>query len=333
MAAASRVPKPDMPTGFGLMGMTWRPTSTPDEQAFAAMKAAIAKGATLWSSSEFYGMPEPTEGLGLLRRYFEAYPEDASKVTLFVKGCSDLTTLYPKNSRAGVRESIENTIKVLGNTKKIDIFGPARGDPSVPLEETIGTLKELVSEGLIGGIGLSEVGSKTIEKANSIFPLSLVEVEFSLWSTDILTNGVAETTKKLGIPIAAYAPLGRGFLTGQLKSAEDIPEGDIRRYFDRFQPENFSKNLELLSQVKSVASSKGVTPAQLALAWVRVHSKSDKAGVIIPIPGATAAPRVEENTTAVSLTKEEKANLDEILSSFTVQGGRYNGQLEATLWG
>ncbi|KAM0811985.1 putative NADP-dependent oxidoreductase domain-containing protein [Seiridium cardinale] len=312
MAAASRVPKPDMPTGFGLMGMTWRPTSTPDEQAFAAMKAAIAKGATLWSSSEFYGMPEPTEGLGLLRRYFEAYPEDASKVTLFVKGCSDLTTLYPKNSRAGVRESIENTIKVLGNTKKIDIFGPARGDPSVPLEETIGTLKEL---------------------ANSIFPLSLVEVEFSLWSTDILTNGVAETTKKLGIPIAAYAPLGRGFLTGQLKSAEDIPEGDIRRYFDRFQPENFSKNLELLSQVKSVASSKGVTPAQLALAWVRVHSKSDKAGVIIPIPGATAAPRVEENTTAVSLTKEEKANLDEILSSFTVQGGRYNGQLEATLWG
>lgn len=330
---ASSIPKPQGPTGYGLMGFTWRPTSTPDDQAFAAMKAALAKGATFWSTAEFYGMPEPTQGLELLRRYFEANPSDASKVTLFVKGCSDLATLYPKNNAAGVRESVENCVKILGGVKKIDIFGPTRQDPSVPLEETIGTLKELVNEGKIGGIGLSEVGAQTIEKANAIHPLSMVEVEFSLWSTEILTNGVAATTKKLDIPIIAYSPLGRGFLTGELTSPDQIPEGDIRKWFDRFQPENFSKNLDLVEQVKSVASKKGVSPAQLALAWVRAHSNTDQAGTIIPIPGATKASRVEENTTIVSLSKDEKAQLDKILSSFTVQGGRYNGQLEATLWG
>lgn len=231
------VPKPNLATGYGLMGLTWRPTSAPDEQAFAAMKAAIANGATFWSTSEFYGMPEPTEGLALLHRYFKAHPADADKVTLFVKGASDLKTMYPTVSRAGVRTSVENSLRVLGGVKKIDIFGPARSDPSVPLEETLGALKELVDEGKIGGVGLSEVGAETIEKANAIVPLSLVEVEFSLWSTDILTNGVAATTKKLGVPIVAYSPLGRGFLTGEIKSPEDIPEGDIRRYFDRFQPE------------------------------------------------------------------------------------------------
>jgi pyridoxine 4-dehydrogenase len=219
------------------MGMTWRAESTPDEQAFEAMKTAITQGATFWSTSEFYGMPEPTEGLSLIRRYFEANPSDASKVTLYVKGCADLTTLHPKGSRAGVRESVENCIKIIGPVKKIDIFGLNRVDPSVPLEETIGALKEFVDEGKIGGIGIGEVGSKTIEKANAIYPLSVVEVEFSLWTPEILTNGVAATAKRLDIPIAAYSPLGRGFLTGAFTSPDQIPEGDIRKWFDRFQPE------------------------------------------------------------------------------------------------
>ncbi|KAI2602712.1 NADP-dependent oxidoreductase domain-containing protein [Hypoxylon fragiforme] len=328
----SSVFKPKCATGFGLMGMTWRPKHTPDAQAFAAMKKAIAQGATFWSSGDYYGMPEPSAGLALIRRYFEAHPEDASKVTLFIKSCVDFKTMRPTVKHDQVIACADACIKHLGGAKKIDILGPTRVDPNVPLEETLGALGELVAAGKIGGVGISEAGAQTIEKANAIYPLSLVEVEFSLWTPDLLTNGVAATAKKLDIPLVAYSPLGRGFLTGQIKSVDDIPEGDIRRRFDRFQPENFNKNLELVEKLKFFATKTGVTPAQLALAWIRAHNDSPQAGTIIPIPGATSPERVEENTKDVSLSAEEKAQLDEILASFKIQGGRYNAQLEGMLW-
>lgn len=231
--------KPRNDTGFGLLGMTWRPEAVPDEQAFSAMKAAIANGAKIWSTSSIYGMPPepPTAGLLLLRRYFEKHPNDAAKVTLFIRACFDSSTFSPKCTRPDVRASAEECIMALGGAKQIDIFGPARIDQNVPLEETLGTLKELVDEGKIGAVGLSEVGALTIKKANAIYPLSVVEVEFSLWSPEILTNGVATTCKELDIPILTYAPLGYGFLTGQVTNLEDIPKGDIRHMFGRFQPE------------------------------------------------------------------------------------------------
>jgi pyridoxine 4-dehydrogenase len=333
MAATAKIAKIQGQTGLGLMGLTWRAAQTPDDQAFAALSAAIANGATFWSTAEFYGTSDPTAGLKLVRRYFEAHPEDVEKVTLFVKGCSDLETLAPLNSREGVRRSAENSIAALGGVKKIDVFGPARADPGVPLAETMGALRELADEGKIGGIGLSEVGAATLEKAHGMAPLSLVEVEFSLWSTDILANGVGAAARRLGVPVVAYAPLGRGFLTGQIRSPADIPEGDIRRFLDRFQPDNFDRNLDLVRQLREAAAAKGVTPAQLALAWVRAHEGTEAVGRVIPIPGATTASRVEENTRDVRLSAEEKARLDGIISSFTVQGGRYNAMLEGTLWG
>ncbi|KAI1641362.1 NADP-dependent oxidoreductase domain-containing protein [Biscogniauxia mediterranea] len=333
MASTTRaVFKPKCATGFGLMGMTWRPQHTPDERAFATMKTAIAQGATFWSSADYYGMPEPSAGLALIRRYFKTYPEDASKVTLFIKGCVDFKTMRPKTSREEVLASAEACIKHLDGAKKIDVFGPARVNPAVPFEETFGALKQLVDEGKIGGVGISEAGAQTIEKVNAIYPLSLVEVEFSLWTPDLLANGVAATAKRLDIPLVAYSPLGRGFLTGQIKSIDDIPEGDIRRRFDRFQPENFNKNLELVDKLKAFASKTGVTPAQLALAWIRATSNSDVAGTIIPIPGATSPERVQENTKNVVLSAEDKTELDNILASFKIQGGRYNAALEGMLW-
>ncbi|KAI1506776.1 putative pyridoxal reductase [Biscogniauxia marginata] len=330
--SSSAVFKPRFTTGFGLMGMTWRPKHTPDKQAFAAMKTAIAQGATFWSSADYYGMPEPSAGLALLRRYFQAYPEDASKVTLFIKCCVDFKTMAPKTTRDQVLASAEACFKELDGAKKIDVLGPARMDPNVPLEETLGAFRELVDAGKIGGVGMSEVGAQTIEKANAIYPLSLVEVEFSLWTPDLLTNGVAAVAKRLDIPLVAYSPLGRGFLTGQIKTVDDIPEGDIRRRFDRFQPENFNKNIELVDKLKTFAAKAGVTPAQLALAWIRAHSNSPQAGTIIPIPGATSPERVEENTKNALLSSEEKAELDQILASFKIQGGRYNAALESMLW-
>ncbi|CAH0034769.1 unnamed protein product [Clonostachys rhizophaga] len=319
-------------TGYGLMGLTWRAQVTPDVQAFPALSAAIANGAVIWSTAEFYGTEDPLAGLKLVRRYFEAYSENAAKVTLFVKGCCDVKTLAPDCSRDGVRKSVENCLAALGGAKSIDVYGPSRRDPSVPLEETLSALQELVGEGKIGGIGLSEIGAATLEKAHTHTPLTLVEVEFSLWCTDILTNGVASTAKKLGVPILAYSPLGRGLLTGQIRSPADIPEGDIRHFLDRFQPENFDKNLDLVRKLQDVAVRENVTPAQLALAWVRATANTEAAGVIIPIPGATAATRVEENTKLVTLSSDVKAQIDAINSSFPRHGGRYNAMLEQTLW-
>ncbi|ROW00023.1 hypothetical protein VPNG_08311 [Cytospora leucostoma] len=182
------------------------------------------------------------------------------------------------------------------------------------------------------GVGLSEVRAKSIRSANALCPISVVEVEFSLWSTEILTNGVAETCKDLNIPILSYSPLGYGFPTGQVRKLEVIPKGDIRHMFGRFQPEYFHKNLDLVDQVTAIAKEKGVTPAQLALAWIRAHSDQGVCSTIIPIPGATAAVRVKENSEVVHLSAQEKARLDEMIKTIPVSGGRQIPGMDHILW-
>ncbi len=324
------------PIGFGLMGFTWRPVLTPDEQAFKTIKSAIGQGATFFNAGEFYGTPPHSNAnLELINRYFTKYPEDAKKIVLSVKGCVDFNTLAPQGDKENISKSINNILSHLnGNYKfKKFIFEPARIDSNVSLEETIGAIADFVKDGRIDGISLSEVGAQTIRKASLVYPISAVEVEFSLWSTEILTNGVLDVCKELNIPIVAYSPLGRGFLTGQIQKLSDIPEGDFRRHFDRFQPENFDKNLELVAEIKKLAKSKNISAAQLALAWVLYQGK--KLGVsIIPIPGATTSERVEENTKSVnvSFTDDDGENIDKILSSFSVSGGRYNEAQEAFLF-
>lgn len=321
-------------TGFGLLGFTWRSGRVPDEQAFPAMKAAVENGATIWSSSSIYGMPPdpPTAGLSLLRRYFEKYPEDAPKVTLFIRACYDPFTFSPKTTRDGVRASWEECNQFLGGIKEIDVFGPARMDQNIPVEETISALKELKDEGKIGAIGLSEVRAETIRRASAVCPIKFAEIEFSLWSTEILDNGVAAAAKECNVTLLSYAPLGYGFLTGQIKKIEDIPKGDSRHMFGRFHPENFSKNLELVDKINDFAKRKGVTPAQLALAWIRAYSNTGNCGTIIPIPGATAATRVNENCKLVVISEQEKEDLDGILKSFEVVGHRQIPGMEHNIW-
>lgn len=356
----STMPTPNPPhtTGFGLLGMTWRPVVTPDEQAFAAMKTAIANGATIWSSSSIYGIApeEPTAGLALLHRYFSKYPDDADKVTLFIRACCDGKTLAPLCDRDSVRASVEECNRVLGGVKKMDIFGPARIDPNVPVEETVGALKELVEDGQIGAVGLSEVGEPSIRRAQAVCPISVVEIEFSLWSTEMLINGVAAAYKELDIPILTYAPLGYGFLTARSRNWKIFPRVIFaiclvvfsQRYqclfhplivckpqllhTDHFSTKNFPKNLELVDKVNEFSKRRGVTPAQLALAWIRAHSNTAGCGVIISIPGATAASRVEENSKLVPLSAEEKEQLDSILRSFNIHGERQIPGMESILW-
>ncbi|KAI5851299.1 NADP-dependent oxidoreductase domain-containing protein [Morchella snyderi] len=311
-------------TAYGLMGFTSRPYQTPDEDAFSAMKAALAHGANFWNSSEFYGERtaplKPTDNLPFL------------PVLLSVKGGIDLAAFKPDGSPAGIKRSIEASVAALDGKKKIDIFECARVDKDTPIETTIAVLAEYVKDGTIGGIGLSESSAATIRRAHAVHPIAAVEVEFSLWSTEILYNGVAETCAELGIPIVGYSPRGRGFLTGQIRSNADIPDGEYRKNLPRFQPGNFEKNLQLVDAVKEIADKKGVTASQLALAWIKHQSGRGGKPVIIPLFGAVKDTRVKENMKKIEVTDEEVAEIDKILKSIEIVGGRYTKEMEHMLF-
>lgn len=246
------------------------------------MKAALADGANLWNGADFYGTPA-NNSLHLINRYFAAYPEDADKVVLCIEsGVADMKTFKMNCTPSGIREFVENANKVLAGKKKIDVFGCGRVDKNVPIEDTVETLAELVKEGKIGGIQLSEVNAETIRRAAKVAKIDVVEAEVSLWATEIFENGVAETCGELGITVVAHTPLGAGMLTGQIKSLDDMPRNDYHRFFPRWQPENFQKNLELVTELKKLAEDKGCTPAQLALCWIKSHGKKPGMPVIVP---------------------------------------------------
>jgi len=259
--------------GYGLMGLTWRPNPCPLEQAFSAMRASLAAGCNAWNGGEFYGPPE-RNSLWLLKKYYEKYPEDAEKVVLSIKGAAK-PDLSPDGSPEGVRRSVETCLEQMGGTGKIDLFECARKDPDVPLETTLKALQELIQEGKIGGIALSEVSAETIQQGVKVAKIAAVEVELSLWATEPLTNGIAKVCKENDIPIIAYSPIGRGFLTGQIKSPDDIPEGDFRRFLPRFQPENFEANMKLVKQLEQLAGKKKCTPAHLQLGG-SLHCQRDQ---------------------------------------------------------
>ena len=291
------------------------------------MKAALKTGANFWNGGEFYGTPEHNS-LHLLNRYFTEYPEDAEKVVISIKGGIG-PNMMPDGTEEGVRRSVDNCIKLLGGKKTLDIFECARVDPKTPIETTIGALAACVKEGKIKGISLSEVRAETIRRAHKVHPICGVEVEFSLWATDILSNGIASTCAELGIPVIAYSPLGRGFLTGDIKSLDDLPKDDMRRMWPRFQPDVFPKNVELVTELEKLAKKKGCKPGQLGLAWVKSFNGKPGMPTIIPIPGATTEERIIENSKDVSLTKEDLEEIDNILSKAVVIGDRYPGALNA----
>jgi pyridoxine 4-dehydrogenase len=185
---------------------------------------------------------------------------------------------------------------------------------------------EYVKEGKLGGISLSECSANTIRRAAKVAKIDAVEVEFSLWETTILQNGVAQACRELDIPIVAYSPLGRGFLTGQVKKLDDIPKDDIRRHSPRFsEPEAFEKNLELVRELEKLAKRKGCKPGQLAIAWVRAQGEKPDMPTIIPIPGASSPERIRENMTEVELSENDLKEIDSLLASIEIAGGRYAG--------
>lgn len=203
----SPCPKLSLPHKLTPPGFTWRPDPTPNEQAFEALRAGLDHGMNFWNGGEFYGTPD-CNSMTLLEAYFAKYPEDADKVVLSIKGA--VGPKGPDGSPEGVRRSIDNVLRQLKGRKKLDLFECARRDPRVPMAATFGAMQEYIDKGLLGGISLSEVAASTIHEAVKHAKIAAVEVELSIFSPDVLTNGVAAACAQYGIPLVAYSPIGRG---------------------------------------------------------------------------------------------------------------------------
>ncbi|KAH8676435.1 putative aldo/keto reductase [Tricladium varicosporioides] len=313
------------PVGYGMLGLTipWAPVEYP--VAVKALKVALEQGANFWNGGIHYGTPQ-ANSLHLINYYFEQYPEDVDKVVLSIKGAYHPKE-GPNGTPEGIRASVEEAINVLPpGIKPIDIFECARVDPKVPIETSIQALAELVREGKIRGVGLSEASANTIRKGYAVYPISAVEIELSLFIPNPLYNGILDICHELSIPIAAYSPISRGWLTGKLRTPEDLAENDFRRMLPRFKPENFDQNLLLVEAVGQIAERKGVTTAQVAIGWVCSQGA-------IPIPGSTKEARIIENCKPASLTDEDMAEIQKIINTLPISGERYGGQHEAMLNG
>ncbi|GMG20408.1 unnamed protein product [Ambrosiozyma monospora] len=320
-------------TGYGLMSLTWTSPEkiVPQEKAFETINNALADGVRFFNSGEFYGTGDPLLNLKYLKAYFEKYPENRSKMIISVKGLVDPVTLAPNTSPENIKKSIENIISYFPDNY-IDLFEPARQDLKHPVEEVVKAIIPFIEAGKVGGISLSEVKGDTIERANKVYPISCVELEFSMWATEPLTNGANDICRKNGIPIICYSPLGRGFLTGTIKSTADI-KGSILTWFDRFKDdETIKANYGVVELVTEYAKSKNVTNAQIALAWIRKHNDyPEKYARFVPIPSSSNPKRNHENNTIVELTDTEFDVINEKLSKLKFIGGRYSEHAEPFL--
>jgi len=290
---------------------------TPDErEAIGTINRALELGITFLDTSDAYG---PHTNEELVGRVIRDRRGDVVLATKFGIVRSDDPTYRGIDGRPEyVRAACEGSLKRLG-VETIDLYYQHRVDPDVPIEETVGAMAELVQEGKVRYLGLSEAGPETIRRAHAVHPISALQTEYSLWSRDP-EDDVLPTVRELGIGFVAYSPLGRGFLTGRFRSVEDLEAGDFRRSNPRFQGDNFARNLALVDRVRELAEEKDVTPGQLALAWVLGRGED-----IVPIPGTRHVAYVEENalTSEIELTQDELNDIDEVAPKGIAAGERY----------
>lgn len=279
---------------------------------------ALELGVNFFDTADMYGYGENEVLIG---KAFKDRPRESFVLATkfgIVRDKNDETKRGIRGDRAYVKQACEASLKRLG-LETIDLYYQHRVDPMTPIEETVGAMADLVKAGKVRYLGLSEASPETLKRACAVHPITALQTEFSMWSRDIEDAGLP-ICRELGVSLVPYSPLGRGFLTGEIKRFEDLAADDYRRHSPRFQGENFGKNLQLVSKIQEMAASKKVTASQLALAWVL--AKDDN---IVPIPGTKKISRLEENikAAAVSLSNEEMVELDRIAPRGIAAGDRY----------